>query len=547
MTDVLGTSGGPLLLATLMAPWLALAVFPALPRRYGAALLPLAALPALVLALTGSELTFETTVTVSTGQIFGLDATGRIFLLPAALVWAAAGWQAMTGASPPGQRLSFAAPWCLALAGSLTLILTQDLLGFYTAMAVMTFASWGLIVHSRSRSARAAGRLYLVMMMFGEVAMFTGVAIVMVATPSAPIPGFAAAAEAGPVALALLGLGFATKLGVLGLHAWLPLAHPAAPSAASAVLSGVMIKAGLLGWWRITEPAAGAYPALGMALVGIGLAAAFYGVLRGLPRDNAKTILAWSSVSQMGLVTMLAGATQLSVEAAPMAWAALAVFVVHHGLNKGALFLGAGHRQAAGDSTAATSAWLLLWLPALALAGAPLTAGSLAKNVAEEALQPTPVGDWISAVLYLGTMATTLLMARLLWCTRPDALRFRRRVPPGLVPAATLVVLAAFLPWFWFRDLPAATTALSASGLVGATWPVLLATGVALAAGLGPVGLPRQLWRMRPAWPLLRDWGHHQLVRMAERERKLQHWTTVGWLLLALVVLMTAAVLPASL
>lgn len=541
---------GPLpLLAALLAPWLALVLFPVLPRRAAAVLLPLAPLPALVLTLLPTSGAMPGLSAGIGGITFALDATGRVFLLPAAVVWAIAGWHAVTGRQPPGLRGSFAVPWFLALAGSLTLILAQDLLTYYTAMAVMTFASYGLIIHRRSPTARGAGRLYLAMMMVGEAAMFTGVATVMTTTEPGTTPGFQDVGDAPWAALALLGIGFATKLGVLGLHAWLPRAHPVAPAAASAVLSGVMIKAGLLGWWRVTEPAPATYPDLGLALVIIGLAAAFYGVLRGLYRSDAKTILAWSSVSQMGLVTMLAGTTQLAAEVTPAAWTGLAVFVVHHGLNKGALFLGADLNTAP-DRNGDTAGWLLLWPPALALTGAPVTSGALAKAAATDALAPLPIVDWITALLYLSTMATTLLMLRLLWCTRPMALSLPRFAPrERFLPAATLMALAAALPWLLFHEAPAATAALTGGGIWGATWPVLLATAGAMAGYHWYRHRPRERWQWpTPAtsWPAVREWANRQLVRMTTRERQLQQWTTIGRLLLAVVVLLAAAILPAS-
>lgn len=541
---------GPLpLLAALLAPWLALTLFPLLPRRAAAALLPLAPLPALVLTLPAADGTLFGVSAGTYGISFGLDATGRMFLIPASIVWAIAAWHAVTGRQAPGLRGSFAVPWFLALAGSLTLILAQDLLTYYTAMAVMTFASYGLIIHRRSRTARGAGRLYLAMMMVGEAAMFTGLATVMTTIEPGTTPGFQDVGDAPWAAPALLGIGFATKLGVLGLHAWLPRAHPVAPAAASAVLSGVMIKAGLLGWWRVTEPATDTYPYLGLALVIIGLAGAFYGVLRGLCRSDAKTILAWSSVSQMGLITMLAGTMQLAAEVTPVAWTALAVFVVHHGLNKGALFLGADLNTPP-DGNGGTAGWLLLWPPALTLAGAPVTSGALAKAAAGDALAPLTIGDWTTALLYLSTMATTLLMLRLLWCTRPVALSLPRFTPQErFLPAATLTALGAALPWLLFHETPAATAALTGGGIWGATWPVLLATAGAMAAYHWYGHRPRERWPWpTPAtsWPVVRGWANRQLVRMTTRERQLQQWTTIGRLLLAVVVLMASAILPAS-
>ena len=90
MNGLAALQGPSLLLAALLAPWLALMLFPALPRRAAAALLPLAPLPALVLTLPAADGTLLGVSAGTYGISFGLDATGRVFLLPASIVWAIA-------------------------------------------------------------------------------------------------------------------------------------------------------------------------------------------------------------------------------------------------------------------------------------------------------------------------------------------------------------------------------------------------------------------------------------------------------------------------
>ena len=102
-------------------------------------------------------------------------------------------------------------------------------------------------------------------------------------------------------------LGFGLKMGLVPLHVWMPLAHPVAPIPASAVLSGIIVKAGVIGLIRFL-PLEVPSPDWGMALVGLGLLTAFYGVLVGLTQPHAKTILAYSTVSQMGVVAAVLGA-----------------------------------------------------------------------------------------------------------------------------------------------------------------------------------------------------------------------------------------------
>ena len=133
----------------------------------------------------------------------------------------------------------------------------------------------------------------------------------------------------------------------------------------------------------------------------------------GLGQRAPKTLLAYSSVSQMGFLTVGVGAALL----APAAWeplaAAIALYALHHGLAKGALFLGAGCVPALAGS-ARRAALAVLALPALALAGAPLTSGMLAKHGLKAALEalPSPWPDLLAVLLPLAAVGTTLLLAR---------------------------------------------------------------------------------------------------------------------------------------
>jgi formate hydrogenlyase subunit 3/multisubunit Na+/H+ antiporter MnhD subunit len=100
---------------------------------------------------------------------FELDATGRVFLLFSAILWALAGYQARHQlADDPHARL-FTGFFLATLAGNLLLILAADLAGFYLGYALMTFAAYGLIVHKGSAEALRAGRVYLLMALLGEV------------------------------------------------------------------------------------------------------------------------------------------------------------------------------------------------------------------------------------------------------------------------------------------------------------------------------------------------------------------------------------------
>jgi formate hydrogenlyase subunit 3/multisubunit Na+/H+ antiporter MnhD subunit len=183
-----------------------------------------------------------------------------------------------------------------------------------------------------------------------------------------------------------------------------------------------MIKAGLLGLMRFLPLGLIALPGWAYTLIILGLVMIFYGVLAGLAQDQAKIVLAYSSISQMGFPIIGLG---LGL-AEPATWAFLApavtLYALHHGLAKGALFLGVG--LAPGLASGGGRRWLILaglLLPALALAGAPLTSGAVAKAALKPYLYNAP-GFWPTALPLLFSLAalgTTLLLARFLFVLWP--------------------------------------------------------------------------------------------------------------------------------
>jgi hydrogenase-4 component B len=403
-------------------------------RSWGIALAPWAAAPALLLALVGLKgggdgYTLELPL-LFTGAHFTLDSVSTGLLLLTAVLWLAGGVYAARYHLEDERRGSFFLFFSLTMSGNLGLILAGDLLTFYLFFALMTFAAYGLVVHERSEAAGRAGRIYIVMAILGELALLSGLFSLGVAFGGVPL--FGAEIEGGwrlleagedPAfpALAtgiLLAAGFGVKAGLAPLHLWLPLAHPVAPTAASALLSGAMIKAGLLGWLRVL-PEETALPVLGTLFLVFGAVTAFYGVVAGLPQDDPKTVLAYSSVSQMGYLAMGMGLLLVSEGPNPLVVATIVLYALHHGIAKGALFLGVGvadrHPRPPDD---ARDRWILLALalPALALAGLPLTTGAHAKNLLKEGL--AGVGGQTYAVLdpllLVAAVGTGLLMVRFL-------------------------------------------------------------------------------------------------------------------------------------
>jgi formate hydrogenlyase subunit 3/multisubunit Na+/H+ antiporter MnhD subunit len=441
--------------------------------RSGRFLIAAAALPALAAALLTPAGTQLDLPWLLLGARLGLDAEASVFLLFSALLWIIAA--AHAGVQKPDPRaVRFRVFFLLTMSGNFTLIVAQDLVSFYLGFALMGLAAYGLVAHDGSRTARRAARIYLVMTLVAELALLFGLLFLYWRTGAlSPSPQQLAGAQTPE--LALLMLAFGVKAGVIGLHFWLPLAHPAAPVAASAVLSGAMIKTALIGWMRYLPIGQESLPEWGLLLVISGAAGALLAPLIGLMQTSPKVVLAYSSIGKMGVMSALLGFALIEPQAAPAIIAALTLFAAHHGLAKGALFLGVDAVKNA------STRWTLplLALPALALIGLPFTSGAFAKAQVYAAVLPLAEHGLLLWMLTITSLATALLMMRFLYLLRQ---------PPG---TARPVALVPLLPWLALLGLIVLTPL--AVGVAAFSfkdvWPLALA---ALISGL--------LLMLRPPW-----------------------------------------------
>ncbi|GFZ87783.1 complex I subunit 5 family protein [Nesterenkonia alkaliphila] len=463
-------------------------------RRRTAMLSPVTVLPAaaLTVAAPGAELELDWLLF---GTVFRMDAAARALVLIAALLYGAAltavTWVKLRHAERGSGALSGFLLVCFA--GNIGTYLAADVVSFYLAFSVMSFSAAGLVVHYRTGAARRATRIYLVMSVLSETAVLA--ALVLTASAGgylvAEAPAAVAGSEHAGLIVALLLIGFGVKAGTVPLHVWLPLAHPAAPPAASAVLSGAMVKAGLVGWLRFLpagEAGSGLGPdglsAAGHTLLVLALLGAFAAVAVGVLQSDPKVVLAYSTISQMGFIACLVAVALLVPEAAGPALTAAVLYAVHHGLAKGALFLGVPVVKHYGRGASGVVVLIGMAGAGLAVAGAPLTSGAYGKYVAKEAVEDvTVLGLGLDQLLPLVATGSTLLLIRfafVMWASERQARRsFDGELGSWLAVCAAGVVVPWLVGAAWLPG--AGEFSWTAAALWAATWPIVL--GLALGAG----------------------------------------------------------------
>jgi len=423
-----------------------------------------------------------------------LSAFFALFVLVLAVPFAAYGKGYLSHHGPSGWT-SLSWSFYLLLVAAMVLVVTADD-GFLLLLAWegMAVSSLFLVLHDHEKEeVRRDGLVYAVAAHLGAAALVALFALWGARAGSLRYEALAAAAPGGRLAwvLFLLALaGFGSKAGLVPFHIWLPRAHPAAPSHVSALLSGVMVKMGVYGLMRVLLLMGPPRASWGFVLMGVGAASALGGVVYALAQRDLKRLLAYSTVENVGIITLALGAAFTARAAGMPGVAALCaggalLHTLNHGLFKGLLFCAGGAAaQAAGSRDLESLGGLLRRMP---LTGAGFLAGAAALC----ALPPLNgfAGEFL---LYAGLLRGGF-----------EGRGAAAGVLFFAVPALALcggLALACFAKAAGVAFLGEPRSAGAAAARDGSAWmtaPVLALAGACLAAGLGaPFLLP---WIARPA------------------------------------------------
>lgn len=410
---------------------------------------------------------------------FVADAFGALFALFSAFVWFCATLYSLAYMANQHSRDRYHAVSLVVLSAMLGVVLAGDLITLFLFFEILGLVSFLLVVHADTPAAHRAAIQYFWMTLLGGIALLSGIMMV-VEMGGGPLVTQTPLGEGHRgAAAALLVLGFGVKAGMVPVHFWLPNAHPVAPSPASALLSGVMIKAGAYGIFRsvsvLFAPPRGtgygeatwAFAAqFGLAVTWLGIVTMAVGVVLALGQSNAKRMLAYHSISQMGFILAGLGAGAYLVGDGAIGTAGGLLHTVNHALFKAGLFLGVGavaFRTGSQDMYALGGLWrrmpvtfALMLVAAAGITGLPLFNGFVSKNMIHHALEAAGassgaaslrVAELIFILTAAGTAASFIKLIGLVFLGRsklaaPEAVR---EAPPAMLIAMGLLCVPVIL------------------------------------------------------------------------------------------------------
>ena len=451
-------ASGALLPVLVWGPLLAAALLPLFRARAWQNLLAVSASGLAltgVLALAPPVLEGQTLSAALPGLLghfnFALDPFGLVFALVGSFVWFSATLYATAYVRDDPARARFLSVLLVLLGANLGVVLAADLLTLFVFFELLGLVALLVVIHSGSQEARAAGVTYFWMTFLGGLALLAGILMVLAQSDSLAWQPLSETVSSGWrwAIFASLLVGFGVKAGMVPLHIWLPAAHPVAPAPASALLSGVMIKAGAYGLFRslnmLLRPEAGAEAwneavDMGLVLALLGVVTLLTGVVMALLQDSIKRMLAWSSVSQMGFMLTGLGVGAFLAADGAMATAGGLLHVVNHALFKSCLFLAAGAialRCGTADMNKLGGLWRQMpitfgcvLVAAAGIAGVPWFNGFVSKSMIHHGLveasqreggQILVFAEWVYIAAAAGTVAYFSKFIALVFLRKPPA------------------------------------------------------------------------------------------------------------------------------
>lgn len=408
---------------------------------------------------------------MGTGMYLKLDMLRYIFVWFTAAVWFLTTLYSTQYLIRYENRNRYYMFYMLTLSATVGLFLSENLLNLFTFFEIMSLTSYILVIHDEDRFAHRAGVSYLSMAIAGGLVMLLGIFLIYDYTGTLNI------SEAGLLMsnlgsvrhwiAAFMIIGFGVKAAMFPLHVWLPKAHPAAPTPASAILSGILIKTGLFGILMTVHVLLGADLIIGYVLMTLAMINMILGGVLALFQRNIKRILAYSSMSQAGYILFGIGLASLGGDIKELALTGTLMHMLNHAFFKVLLFMGAGiiymilHELSIniirGFGRKKYVLKFVFFIGLLGLSGIPGTNGYVSKTILHEALVEaahlyhTPYFIIAEVVFYAASAMTVAYMLKIFITVfieknpeytgqYKDAIRKRALFPMGLISGCILIL-----------------------------------------------------------------------------------------------------------
>jgi len=424
------------------------------------------------------------------GLNFRVDTVSLIFALVTAFVYSLSCIYATSYMSKEHAQTRYFSFVLLTFFANLGVLLAKDFFSLFIFFEMMAIFSYVLVVHEENKQAMEAGKLYIYMSIIGGLALLAGIIFLYAFTGRADIVPMASLIERTMpsvkfVVAGLMIAGFGTKAGLFFLHIWLPEAHPVAPTPASALLSGLMVKVGVYGIVRTVNTlfapsglhveGTTTLNVLGYVLIWAGIITMFGGMVNALISSNCKRLLAYSTVSQIGFIVMGIGCAAYLGRDGAMGMAGTLYHVINHAVFKSALFLAIGavyfHTHEL-DMRKLGGLWrnmpltaMVFLVAVLSIAGIPGFGGFASKTILHhailEAAEKSSVfryAELLFMVTCFGTFCYTLkTFVQVFLGERPQVYENVPREPLpmklALIPLAFVIVALGLRPNFLLESL----------------------------------------------------------------------------------------------
>ena len=422
----------------------------------------------------GEALSYKIGISGPFIMTFNADALSVIFVVLAAFLWFVVSIYSPKYMEIEGKAESFQICTLLTLFSVLGIFLAGDLVTMLLFFELMTISSYFWVIHRWNKEAIRAGYFYLFFSIVGGLLIALGIVMMNGATDLLPKIGSGMVKALNPQlfswSIAIFIVGFGIKAGMVPIHLWLPHAHSVAPTPGSALLSGLVIKVGAYGLIRTGEFAGWGVKLgagvgnLGNIIIILGTITMLLGVTAALIQSDAKKLLAYHSISQMGYIILGLGLALYLGKDGGLGLSGSIYHIINHALFKVALFLGVGviyMHTGVTDLYKLGGLWrrfpvtaILMLLAVLGITGAPGLNGYASKSLLHHGVSlAAEVGApwliWIERLFLLvgvGTAASFSKLYYLIFLGKPTELEVKEggsaslQIAMGILSIVMLVI-----------------------------------------------------------------------------------------------------------